>query len=81
MMDDVPRKEYFRFYMHEWCRGRSARDIHEALNEVWPDHCPGYSTVARTVSQFASNARTSFSYAERSGRPASGDDNCGIVPD
>ena len=64
-----------------WCRGRSARDIHTALNEIWPDHCPSYSTVARTVSQFTPNARTSFSDAERSGRPVStsGDDNCGIV--
>ena len=65
-------KEHARFYTFmEWKLGRSNREIHAALVEVWQQEAPGYSTVARWASDFSAGNRESFEDGSRCGRPVS----------
>jgi len=77
-------KDHARFYTFmEWRLGRSNREIHAALVDVWQQAAPGYSTVARWSSDFASGDRESFEDGSRCGRPvsASSDDATALVQD
>lgn len=65
-------KEYGRFYTYtEWKRGKTNREIHEALVEVWKDSAPGYSTIKRWTANVTCEKQMSFEDAPRSGRPVS----------
>lgn len=75
-------KENARFYTFtEWKRGKTAREIHDALMEVWKQETPHYTTITRWVNDYAAERRDSFEDLGRSGRPisASGDDNTQII--
>lgn len=74
--------EKARFYVYiEMKRGKRAKDIHEALIEVYSNEAPAYSTVRRWVNDFSTGKRTSFKDETRCGRPitACGDDNVMLV--
>jgi transposase len=73
-------KELARFYTFtEWKRDKTPTEVHHALVEVWHDEAPGYSTVARWMSDYASERRETFEDATRSGRPISASKNDSIA--
>lgn len=73
-------KEHARFYTFtEWKRGKSSKEVHQALVDVWEDAVPGYSTVARWMSDYASDRRESFVDVPKSGRPVSAYKNDAIA--
>lgn len=60
----------FRFYVLTEQRNElKAGNIHQKLQLAWGECAPGYSTVKRWMKDFKSEKRTSFSDAERPGRP------------
>ena len=71
-----------RFYTYtEMRRGKNAKEIYDALVEVYHNESPAYSTVRRWVGDFSTGKRTSFKDEPRCGRPISacGDDNVMLV--
>jgi hypothetical protein len=78
-------KESAQFFAYtEWQHGKSDKDIHLTLFNVWTDAAPGYFTVARWTASFALSVNQEVPKVNcKRGRPisASGDFNSSVVED
>lgn len=81
----------YRFYcLTEWRAGKSGKDIHQRLLEVWGEKAPGYSTVKRWIQKFKEHDDLDMMHMmlplkdeSRSGRPRSSmtDENIATLSD
>lgn len=75
-------KDAAKFYVFtENQRGKNAKQIFDALAEVWSPNSPSYATIKNWVNSFKVNESCSNEESERRGAPvtASGDDNVELV--